>query len=306
MRYLPILLATLSLAACLTAAQDGSPPAFDGARAFQHLERLIAIGPRPSGSPGAAETRAYIISELKALGLEVETQAFDASTPVGAIPMVNLRTTIKGSGARSPRIIVAGHYDTKRMPGFVGANDGGSSTAFLLELARVLGARALPLPVEILFLDGEEAVIEWEGTDNTYGSRHYVETARSRGALADIGALILVDMVAERHPRFARELQSTPWLTELIWKHARAAGRREFVDTTTEVLDDHIPFLAAGIPAVDIIDFDYAHWHTPGDTLDKVSPQGLQAVGDVLLAALPDIQARVSAGMGARPGSRPR
>lgn len=306
MRNLPILAAALALAACATAAQDGAPAAFDGARAFRHLERITAIGPRPSGSPGAAATRAYIIRELKAIGLEVETQAFEAATPAGPIRMVNLRAVIRGSTAQSPRVIVAGHYDTKRMPGFVGANDGGSSTAFLLEFARALSGRTLPLPVEILFFDGEEAVIEWEGTDNTYGSRHYVEAARSAGTLGDIGALILVDMIAERNPRFARELQSTPWLTGLIWKHARALGRREFVDTTTEVLDDHIPFLAAGIPAVDIIDFDYAHWHTPGDTLDKVSPEGLQAVGDVLLAALPDVQARLRARTAAPPGSRPR
>jgi Zn-dependent M28 family amino/carboxypeptidase len=279
----------------MSAAQPG-PPRFDGARAFRHLERVVAIGPRPAGSPGAEKTRAYIRAELQPLGLAVEEQAFDASTPLGRVPMVNLRATIAGSHA-GPTLIVAGHYDTKRFEDvrFVGANDGGSSTAFLIELARALGPRRQGLPIELLFLDGEEAVVSWEGLDNTYGSRHYVQAARKEGRLDGIGALILVDMIAERNPRFPRETQSTPWLTDILWTHARRLGRAEFVEHSTEVLDDHLPFLRAGVPAVDIIDLDYAAWHTPEDTLDKLSPQGLQAVGDVLLSALPEIEKAVAA-----------
>ncbi|MGH9373136.1 MAG: M28 family peptidase, partial [Vicinamibacterales bacterium] len=165
--------------------------------------------------------------------------------------------------------------------------------AFLIELARVLNARPGTLAVELLFLDGEEAVVEWQGDDHTYGSRHYVEAAQKDGTLKQIGALVLVDMIGERNPRFLKDTNSTPWLTEIIWNRARALGRREFVDASAAIEDDHLPFLDAGIAAVDIIDLDYPAWHTPEDTLDKVSPDSLQAVGDVLLAALPEIEARL-------------
>ena len=171
--------------------------------------------------------------------------------------MVNLIATIPG--ARKDRLVVAGHYDTKRFDDirFVGANDGGSSAALLIELARVLKARKNALTVELLFLDGEEAVVQWQGDDRTYGSRHYVETARKDGSLRSLRAMILVDMVADRDLRIRRDLNSTPWLTDIIWD----AARREklgayFVAETTQIEDDHLPFIQAGVPAVDLIDLD--------------------------------------------------
>jgi Zn-dependent M28 family amino/carboxypeptidase len=201
--------------------------------------------------------------------------------------MANVRAFLPGSAGRG-RIIFAGHYDTKRFEDltFVGANDGGSSAAFLIELARVLTSRTNALPIELLFFDGEEAVVEWEGTDNTYGSRHYVERASKDGTLKDVRALILVDMIGDRDLRIKRESRSTPWLTDIIWRAARDAGRREFVDESTPIDDDHLPFLAAGVPATNLIDLDYPWWHAGGDTLDKISPDSLQAVGDVLSRAL--------------------
>jgi glutaminyl-peptide cyclotransferase len=294
---LPVALtASLVASACLT-TQPQRAPAFDGDRAFDHLRRIVSIGPRPAGSPGAAETRAYIAREIQALGLSVATQAFDARTPLGTIPMVNLRVTIPGR-VDGPRLLIGGHYDTKLFDDivFVGANDGGSSTAFLIELARVLAGRPegeRGLPIELVFFDGEEAVVEWEGDDNTYGSRHYVQAARRERTLGDIGALVLVDMIADRDLRILRESYSTPWLTDIIWSHARTLGRPEFVDDSTAVLDDHIPFLQAGVPAVNIIDMDYPAWHTAADDLDQVSAGSLQVVGDVLMSALPDIEAEI-------------
>jgi Zn-dependent M28 family amino/carboxypeptidase len=283
--------------ACLNGAQPA--PQFDGARAFEHLRQIVAIGPRPSGSPGAQKTRDYITTQLRALGIKVEEQAFTAPTPAaGVLEFVNLRATLAPStsvgtgGPRQGRLIVAGHYDTKRFGDitFVGANDGGSSTAFLLELARALKGRTGAATIELLFLDGEEATrLDWEGDDNTYGSRHYVETARKAGTLKDIRALILVDMIADRDLRLKRESYSTPWLTEIIWSQARRLGRREFVEEETPILDDHVPFVNAGVPAVDLIDLEYPAWHTADDTLDKTSAASMQAVGDVLLAALPEI-----------------
>jgi glutaminyl-peptide cyclotransferase len=294
MRTAASTLASLVLAGCLTTAENIPVAQFDGGRAFKHLEQLVAIGPRPAGSPGAQRARDYIKQQLTALSLTVEEQVFEAKTPLGPVRMVNLRATIPGSAA-GPRLIVAGHYDTKRFKDitFVGANDGGSSTAFLIELARVLKERPATLPIELLFFDGEEAVVEWQGDDNTYGSRHYVATAQRDGSVAGIGALVLVDMIGDRDLRLLREAQSTPWLTEIIWGRARSMGRRQFVDESTPINDDHLPFLAAGIPAVDIIDLDYPAWHTPEDTLDKTSADSLQVVGDVLVAALPDIEKRL-------------
>ena len=214
--------------------------------------------------------------------------------------MVNLIATIPG--ARADRIVLSGHYDTKQFREFrfVGANDGGSSTAFLLEMARVLKARRNPLTIELLFLDGEEAFCrDWDecgrpgAPDNTYGSRYYVADGKRRGTLAGIKANILVDMVADRDLRLKRELNSTPWLTDLIWA---AAKRRKldsyFVAEAAAIEDDHLPFIQAGVPSVDIIDLEYGPWHTAGDTLDAVSARSLQAVGDTLLDALPQIEAR--------------
>jgi glutaminyl-peptide cyclotransferase len=280
-------------------AQSPSAARFDGARAYEHVRQLVAIGPRVAGTPGAQQTRDYVTAQMKALGLAVDEQAFEATTPAGPTRMVNLRVRLPGSNAPSAsgqgRLIIAGHYDTKRFREFtfVGASDGGSSTAFLLEIARALKARANALPIELLFLDGEEAVESWQGTDHTYGSRYYVDAARKAGTLPQIRALVLVDMIGDRDLGISRESNSTAWLTDVIWTAAKRLKRPEFLDRETPIEDDHLPFLQAGVPAVDIIDLEYPAWHTAGDTLDKVSAASLQAVGDVLLAALPDIEKRL-------------
>ena len=300
-RALPFLLVVYCGAACASAAQPSPPPTprFDSARAFADLKKIVDIGPRPAGSPGAARTREYITAELKAAGLTVEEQAFEGNTPLGPIKMVNLRAVLPGTGGTSGRrLIIAGHYDTKRYDDitFVGANDGGSSAAFLIELARALQGTRHALPIELVFFDGEEAVVEWQGTDNTYGSRHYVAQADRDGTLKDIGALILVDMIGEHDVRLLRDTNSTPWLVDIFWSTARRMNRPEFSSQEMVINDDHLPFLHAGIPAIDLIDLNYPAWHTEGDTMDKVSASSLQAVGDVLLAALPDVIARVKIG----------
>ena len=283
MRTAGVVLSLALLTACLSAAQPAAPqaPRFDGKRAFEHIRKLVEIGPRPAGSPGAAKTREYITSELKVLGLTVQEQAFEAAMPTGPTRTVNLRTTIAGTnGTEGPRLIIGGHYDTKLFKefDFVGASDGGSSTAFLIEL---------------VFFDGEEAVVDWNmGNDNTYGSRHYVAEAQRDGSLKDIHAMILIDMVGDRDLRIMRDTNSTPWLTDIFWSAAKQLGHRQFVDEAMDIQDDHIPFLKAGVPSVDIIDLDYPAWHTEHDTIDKVSAESLQVVGDVLLAGLPDVLRR--------------
>lgn len=294
------LLAAMVAASCAAQPSKGDS-AFSGTRALADVRKLVAIGPRVAGTPGAAKARDYITEQLKAAGLAVQEQAFDASTPRGSVHMINLLAVIPGipppeapSQVPVQRIIVAGHYDTKLFKEFtfVGANDGGSSAALLIELARALKPRTLPMDVELLFLDGEEAVGEWKGSDHTYGSRYYVQAAKKAGALKTIGALVLVDMIGDKDLRIMKEANSTPWLTESVWGAASRLGRREFVGETTTIEDDHLEFLEEGVPAVDIIDLDYPAWHRADDTLDKLSAASLQSVGDVVVAALGDIAAR--------------
>jgi len=291
-----MILAALVTAVSVSVCAEAPAPKFDGGRAYEDLRQLVAFGPRPAGSPALQQTRAYLAKQLRDAGLTAEEQPFDATTPIGPIHMVNVRATLPGRVQNAGRIVIGGHYDTKlfRDFPFVGASDGGSSAAFLLELARALKGRQNPLPIELLFLDGEEAVVEWTGNDHTYGSRYYVEDARRTGHLKDIRAFILVDMIGDRDLDIRREQYSTAWLTDAIWSAARRLKRPEFLEETTPIEDDHQEFLKAGVPAVDIIDLDYAAWHRPEDRLDQVAAGSLQAVGDVLLAALPAIEKRLT------------
>ncbi|MEY4636207.1 MAG: hypothetical protein RJA55_2005 [Acidobacteriota bacterium] len=290
----PLILAMVGLLAS-AAVSAQAPGAFDSTRAWEHLRQQVAIGPRPSGSPGNLKNREYITRTLAAIGLTTVEQAWTATTPLGPIKMVNLIATIPGQ--RTERIIIASHFDTKlfREFRFVGASDGASSTAALLELARVIKARPqLPFTIELLFLDGEEATGEWVGTDNTYGSRHYVAVARQTGTLKSLRAMLLLDMIGDRDLNIRRESNSTPWLTDMVWNVARKLGhQRHFIEESMAVEDDHLPFLKAGVPSIDIIDLDYPAWHTAQDTIDAVSARSLQVVGDVVVAALPEIEARL-------------
>ena len=290
--WCPALAGLFALAAPIMSAQ--APSAFDSNKAWEHVRQQVAIGPRPSGSPANAKTRQYLTAQLATLGIKTVEQAFDGVTPIGPIKMVNLIGTIPG---KSPdRIILASHFDTKlyRDVRFVGASDGASSSAALLELARVLKARKdLPYTIELLFFDGEEAVLEWTATDSTYGSRHYVDAARKSGSLKSIRALVLLDMIGDRNLTIRRDPNSTRWLTDIIWVTAKKLGHRQFMDEEMAIEDDHLPFLKAGVPAVDIIDLEYAAWHTPQDTLDAIAARSLQIVGDVVVAALPQIEARL-------------
>ena len=306
-RALGALSAAMVLAACVgadaqkPASAPGRPAApdattFDSSRAWEHLRRQVSFGPRPVNSAALGETRRYITDQLKASGIEVREQRFEADTPIGRVPMNNLIATIKGD--RAERIALATHYETKlsRESRFVGASDPASSVAAVLELGRVLAQRKNPYTIELLFFDGEEAINrDWRDPDNTYGSRHYVQAALKAGTLRGLKAVILLDLVGDRNLNFRREPNSTRWLTDVVWDTAKRLGYDGyFVDEEFAVGgDDHFPFLTAGVPALDIIDLDYPAWHTPGDDLDAVSARSLQIVGDVLLAALPQIEAKL-------------
>jgi glutaminyl-peptide cyclotransferase len=290
-------------AVCASASQSAQKPAaatFDGTRAFTHLQAQVAIGPRPAGSAGIRQTRAYLTRQLAAMGLTVQEQPFVATTPIGPVDMVNLIVVLPGT--RPDRILFTGHYDTKLYKDivFVGASDGASSAAVLLELVRSLKDQPREFTYEFVWFDGEEAVVDWDiDTDSTYGSRYYVQAAQKAKALSSIKAMILVDMVGHRELQIERDSHSAPWLTDIIWAAAKRLGHGGvFLDVTTTIEDDHLHFVRAGIPSVDIIDLNHfiarGHWHTAGDNLEAVSARSLQIVGDVLLASLPGITAHLS------------
>jgi len=242
------------------------------------------------------QTRQWLIQELRGAGAEVEEDPFVAHTPIGPIPMDNLIAKFRGS--RRATVIVAGHYDTKRFDEFrfLGANDGGSSAALLVELARVLAARRNALNYWLVFFDGEEAVREWSATDSLYGSRHLVEKLSASGELSRIQALILVDMIGDAQLRIPRESSSTPWLSDLVFNLAQGLGySRYFVNSQRAIDDDHIPFINAGVSAVDLIDSfligpKNSYWHTAKDTLDHCSPQSLTIMGRVVTATLIELE----------------
>jgi glutaminyl-peptide cyclotransferase len=288
---LAVALVVVALAAALraVAAQAPAPQHVDGAAALRHVERLVAIGPRVAGSPGGERARAYIVGELRRSGIEAAVQPFEAVTPHGRVRMANVIARLPG---RRPEVVVlAGHYDTKLFTSFrfVGANDGGSSAALLIELARRLAKAPREYTVWVVWFDGEEARETWTATDSLYGSRHLAAELERTGRLPR--ALVLLDMIGDRDLTIRRDTYSTPWLTDILWASAARLGHgRHFLNDPLPVEDDHAPFLKVGVPAVLLIDFDYPPWHTVDDTLDKVSAQSLAVVGDVVLDALPSIE----------------
>ncbi|HYO90168.1 MAG TPA: M28 family metallopeptidase [Pyrinomonadaceae bacterium] len=279
--------------------------AFDGERAMAHVRKQVEFGPRPAGSSELARAREYIVSELTAYGLNITRDEWRATTPVGDRQMVNV--TAELAGESSDVIIISSHYDTKfiREFRFVGANDGGSSTGALLEIARVLAATGQKprFTYRFVFFDGEEAFCkEWDdcrnpdGPDNTYGSRRYVEQLKAKNEVARVRLMILLDMVGFKDLRFGQDDLSSYEFVEIIWQTGRELGHdKVFVpESDGEIQDDHEPFLRANIKALDIIQLSsYPYWHTAEDTLDIISASSLKIVGDVVLASLPRIEERL-------------
>ena len=266
---------------------------FDGARAYKHVEQLVAIGPHPAGSDAIHRAQQYIVGQLKSFGCPVEEQDFHAiSTPVGDVAMKNVLVKIPSA---SPNIILYGsHYDTKLMPNFVGADDAGSSTGVLLEFARLICARKNNPTIWLAFFDGEEDFNTTWATDNTYGSREVAASMALSGDLKRVKAMILLDMVGPWNPVYKREANSTPWLTDLVWATAARLGYgKVFVNDREDIQDDHISFLKRNVPSVDIIDLDVPYWHTTQDTLDKVDPHTLAITGHVLIESLPELEKKI-------------
>ena len=283
--------------AALPAAQTGG---FDGAAAYDYTAKLVAFGPRPPASDAIHRTQDYIVGQLKSFGCAVDTDDFHADTPIGSLAMKNIVAKIPGTGQGI--ILLLTHYDTLRLDNFVGADDGGSSSGLMLEMARLLcaGPRR-KYAVWIAFLDGEEAqvvqngVAQWTSTDSVYGSRELAARLDLSGDLKRVRAVILADMIGQKNLEIPRESSSTHWLTNLIWSTAARLGYQSvFVSSEEAVSDDHGPFLDRKVPAADIIEYsgyvNLGDWHTPQDTMDKLSPRSFSIVGHVILESVAELQ----------------
>jgi glutaminyl-peptide cyclotransferase len=265
---------------------------FSGSNAFEHVQKLVSLGPRPAGSEALEKSRGYIKAELEKAGWRVKAQTFTAKTPRGAMTFENLIATFGENG--SPSFLLCSHYDTKTFDTvrFVGANDGGSSTGLLLEMVRVLSSdRALASKIELVFFDGEEAFENFTTTDGLYGSRYFAEELRSSAKAKQFRGGMLFDMVGDKSLVVTLPPNSPAALARNVFAAADALKWREhFTYFQSDVTDDHTPLNAIGIPVIDLIDFDYPPWHTAEDTLDKISAESLEIMGRVALYDLAELE----------------
>ena len=295
------LLSILVLATACCVNSETPTGKFDGARAYEHVKHLVEIGPRPPDSDGIRRAQAYIIGQLRSFGCPVEEHDFHASTILGNLAMKNIVVKLPGAKPSSGIILYTTHYDTIRIPNFVGADDGGSGTGVMVELARLFCARKNSLSVWIVFFDGEEAQDNWtdknsvqwneDFSNNTYGSREMAAQMALSGDLKRTKAMILADMIGPPNVKITRDTGSTKWLVDFIWETAAKLGyQNSFVNQNYTVGgDDHFSFIRRGVAGADLIDFSVqnTYWHTPQDTLDKIDPNSLAIVGQVLAATLP-------------------
>ncbi len=297
----PAAIAHAAAASKPAAAQTHASPAvslanaFSGRQAYAYTRAVVDFGPRPPGSAAHRRMVAYILANLRQDHARIVQDRFTAHTPKGPMPENNI---IAKFGPRTGQILVlCGHYDTKiEKFHFVGANDGGSSTGLPLEAAAVLAKHPLQVPVWVVFLDGEEDVVHWTRTDGTYGSRQLAALWRTQGVAPRIHALILVDMIGDKNLDIGRETQSTQWINDFVASAAEKLGySKYFFQNSIAIEDDHLAFLHVGIPSVDLIDATYGPgnrnvfgrwWHSPRDTMDKLSPHSFRVVGRTVMQTL--------------------
>ena len=258
-----------------------------GEKAFEHVRYLVDLGPRPPGSAAIEKARAYIDNQLSKFGWQITRQTFTDETPRGKVTFVNLVAQFPRAARETspPSFLLCSHYDTKPIETFrfVGANDGGSSTGLLLELARVLALHPnLASKVELVFFDGEEAYENFSESDGLYGSRYFAKELEKTKAAKQFHGGVLFDMVGDASLTITLAPNSPSQMAQNIFAAADALKRRNyFTYFDRDITDDHTPLNAIGIPTIDLIDFDFAWWHTAEDTIDKVSAQSLQIVGSV-------------------------
>ncbi len=266
------------------ASQRGVWEEFSGEKDLAHVRQLVNFGPRLPGSDAIEKSRDYIENQLRLAGWQVTRQAFTDDTPRGKVRFVNLIARFPGQRSSAPSFLLCSHYDTKTFDSFrfVGTNDGGSSTGLLLELSRVLGQHPnLAAKIELAFFDGEEAYEHFSEADGLYGSRYFARQLGSSGAKQFRGG-ILFDMVGDRSLTITLPPDSPAEMARDVFASAEALKfRNYFTYLGRELIDDHTPLNAIGIPTIDVIDFDFAWWHTADDTMDKVNAESLQIVGSV-------------------------
>ncbi len=269
---------------------------FAGPAAFAQTKQAVSFGQRPSGSPSLNKLRDWITSQLKGIGGKFSADSFQGQTPTGPIPMTNL--IVKFAGTSGKAIVVTGHYDTKNIPmvNFVGANDGGSSTGFLLEFARVIATSKHRDDIYVVFFDGEEALGNWTDTDSRYGSRHLSAKWLADGTLSRIRALINVDMIGDKNLDLADDENSSQSLRTKLKTVADRLGDSKYLRSDPGAIDDdHKPFAELGVNVLDVIDLDYGpngtYWHTAADTMDKLSVRSFQITGDLVLGLVRDLDA---------------
>jgi glutaminyl-peptide cyclotransferase len=271
------------------ALPDSAPPSFDAARAFQYTKEIVALGPRPIGSANHKKVEDYILAHLK--GDSLESDAFDVTPSEGKFPVRNI--IAKFPGTKDGIVVIASHYDTNyplRDTSYIGANDGASSSALLLELANQLrGKKRDGYSVWLLWDDAEESMkLPWFDPESLYGVRHLAQKWQDDGTLKRIKAFLLADMIGDADLNIEHDTSSTPWLEDMIYQSATRLGfQSHFFAREMAVEDDHVPFLQHGVPSADLIDFDYGYndslHHTTQDTMDKLSPKSLEIVGTVIL-----------------------
>jgi Zn-dependent M28 family amino/carboxypeptidase len=294
-----VALALVTTFASTVLAQKAAAPHFSGQAAYNLTQQFIAAAPhRWIGSPDHLKAEEFIKSHFApeiAKG-NFETDSFSANTPVGRLDMRNY--IVRFPGKKDGVIVLASHYETNywlKDINFVGANDGGATTALLIEIGNYL--RAHPpegYSVWLVFDDGEEAIKAWSNSDSLYGTRHLAAKWSANGTLSKIKAFLLADMIGDKDLNVDRDSNSTPWLLDLLSQAAKNTGHSASIfKNQTQVEDDHLPFKQRGVPVLDIIDLDYGpptnerpeggYHHTELDTLDKVSPKSLQIAGDLFL-----------------------
>jgi glutaminyl-peptide cyclotransferase len=299
LRTVPWLLALALLAACDRANTQSQQSAqkkiwedFSGDRALAYVQTMVDFGPRPPGTEAIEKTRKFLTTQLEASGWKVERQVFSDETPRGKVEFVNLIATFPAKEGQ-PSFLVCSHYDTKTFDTarFVGANDAGSSTGALLELARVLGERPdLARKTELVFFDGEEAYVAFTDTDGLYGSRYFAKQLAATNKTRQFRGAILLDMMGDRSLTITLPPDSPAEMARDIFASAEALKvRPHFTYFDRDITDDHTPLNEVGIPAIDLIDFDYPPWHTPEDTMDKLSAESLRVVGAVTAYYLSEI-----------------
>jgi len=269
---------------------------FDAKQAFAYTSQIVAFGERWPGSPGHKKTQALIKQVLAKDGAKIETDTFTATTPRGPIEVNNIIGKFNVTADPAQQIfILAGHYDTLFKPGFLGANDGGSSTAILLSFADALAHQKTKMQIWLVWTDLEEAIESFQGDDGLYGSRHLAQKLKAAGTVPRIKGFFLLDMIGDKGLGVTRESASTSWLQDFISQAAKQLGYSQyFFQDSVEIIDDHVSFKNVGVPVVDVVDAQFGRMgpgfdamgefhHANTDTMNKVSQQSLEIVGKTIL-----------------------